>query len=227
MTRPAGRLRWGTMLMLSVLVLAVGLVVAYRENAQATRTTATRVSGPPAPATPTSTSASPAAGGAPRWSQAVSGPTATTVNPGRPRRLQISGSGIDMPVTPVGVNGVGEMAMPDHPDTIGWYKYGPEPGASAGSAVLAGHVDSRRYGVGPLAELRSVRAGDRIVITTTTGRVSFRVATVQVIAKPHVALAAVFARAGTPVLRILTCGGPYLPAEGGYQDNVVVTAVPQ
>ena len=35
-----------------------------------------------------------------------------------------------------------------------------------------------------------------------------------------------FARTGTERLRIITCGGDYLPDEGGYQQNLVVTAVP-
>ena len=30
-----------------------------------------------------------------------------------------------------------------------------------------------------------------------------------------------------PLLRVVTCGGDYLRDEGGYQDNIVVTAVPR
>ena len=29
---------------------------------------------------------------------------------------------------------------------------------------------------------------------------------------------------GAPRLHLVTCGGPYLPDRGGYQDNVVVSA---
>ena len=35
-----------------------------------------------------------------------------------------------------------------------------------------------------------------------------------------------FARTGPERLWIITCGGEYLPDEGGYQQNLVVTAVP-
>ena len=38
--------------------------------------------------------------------------------------------------------------------------------------------------------------------------------------------ATVFTRTGPERLRIVTCTGPYLPDEGGYQQNLVVTAVP-
>ena len=35
----------------------------------------------------------------------------------------------------------------------------------------------------------------------------------------------VFDRSGqAAVLRLITCGGPYDPDRGGYQDNLVVTA---
>ena len=37
---------------------------------------------------------------------------------------------------------------------------------------------------------------------------------------------AVFARTGPERLRLVTCTGPYLPEAGGYQQNLVVTAVP-
>ncbi len=35
-----------------------------------------------------------------------------------------------------------------------------------------------------------------------------------------------FRRDGREVLTLITCGGPYLADAGGYQDNVVVSAVP-
>ena len=36
----------------------------------------------------------------------------------------------------------------------------------------------------------------------------------------------VFATDGSPRLTLITCGGYYDRSNGGYQDNVVVTAVP-
>ncbi len=39
-------------------------------------------------------------------------------------------------------------------------------------------------------------------------------------------MAELFARSGPARLTVITCGGPYLADQGGYQDNVVVTAVP-
>jgi sortase (surface protein transpeptidase) len=138
----------------------------------------------------------------------------------------ISRLGVSMPVVPTGVASGGQMALPDHPQQVGWYRYGPRPGELSGSVVLGGHVDSRAYGIGPLAALGRLERGDRIVVQQAAGRQVYRVRSVQLITKRALPVAALFDRSGPAALRILTCGGPYDPSRGGYQDNLVVTAVP-
>jgi hypothetical protein len=78
-----------------------------------------------------------------------------------------------MPITAVTIDDNGAMAVPARPTEIGWYAYGPSPGSASGSAVLGGHVDSREYGVGPLAALQKLRRDDAIVITTNRGTERF------------------------------------------------------
>jgi hypothetical protein len=58
--------------------------------------------------------------------------------PGLPRRLVIPRLGVKMPIMAVAVDAEGAMALPPRPTQIGWYAYGPRPGASHGSAVLGG-----------------------------------------------------------------------------------------
>jgi Sortase domain len=145
--------------------------------------------------------------------------------PGPPRMLAIPRLDLKMPITAVTVDATGAMAVPTRPTEIGWYAYGPRPGSDRGSAVLGGHVDSREYGVGPLVALKQLRRGDDIVITTNKGTERFRVSTIRLIGKRDLDLPDVFTREGTPLLRILTCGGTYRRS-GGYQANVVVTARP-
>jgi LPXTG-site transpeptidase (sortase) family protein len=132
---------------------------------------------------------------------------------------------VKMPITAVTVDDEGAMAVPDRPTEVGWYTYGPRPGSARGSAVLGGHVDSREYGVGPLAGLKQLRHGDEIIIKTTTSTERFRVSGVRLINKQDVNLREVFKREGEPLLQILTCGGTYRRSSG-YQANVVVTARP-
>lgn len=152
-------------------------------------------------------------------------PRAESEKLGQPRMLAIPRVDLKMPITAVTVDDNGAMAVPDRPTEIGWYAYGPKPGSTHGSAVLGGHVDSRKYGVGPLVGLAQLRRGDEIIIKTTTGAERFQVTTVRLISKQNLDLRNVFKREGEPLLQILTCGGTYRRS-GGYQANVVVTARP-
>ena len=141
-------------------------------------------------------------------------------------RVQVASADIDSAVRPVGVSPDGQMALPPSPEVLGWYRFGPAPGAGTGSVVLAGHLDSKRYGLGPLVGLREVDAGDGVRLTRSDGTAK-RYTVLEVRRYDRQALPEeVFARTGPERLRIITCGGEYLPDEGGYQQNLVVTAVP-
>ena len=147
--------------------------------------------------------------------------------PGVPQRLHIPRLELSMPIIATTVDKTGQMALPDRPTQIGWYAYGPRPGAWEGSAVLGGHVDSREYGVGPLAGLGRLDRGDKIIILSQGERLTYRVDSIQQISKRSVPLAEIFDRSGPPRLRIVTCGGPYLPSRGGYRDNLILSATRQ
>lgn len=162
---------------------------------------------------------------APLWSEKPASSAPSTSAP-LPRRLSIPRLGVQMAVVGSGVTAEGQMALPERPDRIGWYRYGPRPGDRTGSAVLGGHVDSREYGIGPLAQLRELRRGDRIVVQQVDGEQAYVVRRVQLVSKRTVPLAEVFDRTGPPRLRIVTCGGPYIPSRGGYLDNLVISADP-
>jgi sortase (surface protein transpeptidase) len=118
------------------------------------------------------------------------------------------------------------MALPPTPDRVGWWRFGSAPD-ERGSTVLAGHVDTRRFGIGPLARLRAVEVGDEVALALSDGRtVWYRTVRVRSIDKQSDALAAVVDEDGSSRLHVVTCGGEFDPENGGYQDNVVLTAVP-
>jgi hypothetical protein len=146
--------------------------------------------------------------------------------PPTPVELRIGGVGLRMPVVAKGVSRNGQMALPRSPEVLGWYRFGAAPG-ERGSTVLAGHVDTRRYGVGPLALLPRVRVGDGVRVRLSDGSaVRYRVTGLRQVDKQSRALASVFDEKGRARLRVVTCGGEFDPDRGGYQDNVVLTAVP-
>ncbi|HEX6888762.1 MAG TPA: class F sortase, partial [Candidatus Nanopelagicales bacterium] len=144
-----------------------------------------------------------------------------------PRRLSIPSVEVDMPVAAAGVLADGQMDLPEDPREVGWYRFGPGPGEERGSVVLGGHVDSTRYGVGPLARLASVEVGARIVVTDATGTdLRYRVTSVERISKAALPTQRLFDPDSAPRLVVITCGGRYLPEAGGYEDNIVVLARP-
>jgi hypothetical protein len=95
----------------------------------------------------------------------------------RPVRVVMPSADIAAPLRSVGVAGDGQMELPVDPRVLGWYRFGAAPGErSGGSVVLAGHLDSKRFGLGPLVRLRDIRPGDPVEVTMADGtRRSYRV----------------------------------------------------
>jgi hypothetical protein len=135
---------------------------------------------------------------------------------------------VDAPVLGTGVDERGRMAVPLDVRTVGWYRFGSRPGAPAGSAVLAGHVDDRDQGLGAFHRLGDVAVGTGVEVTLADGTtVGYRVSAVERVVKAALPVDRLFARDGPARLVLVTCGGEFDRAAGGYSDNVVVTAEPQ
>lgn len=143
-----------------------------------------------------------------------------------PVRVSIPVLGVRSDVVPTGVDRDGTTQIPDDVDVLGWYRYGPAP-RDLGSTVVVGHRDGRGQGRGALYALGALGVGDRIRVTLADGsRVDYRVVAREVLGKQAVPLEDIFARSGGRVLSLISCGGVYDRARGGYQANVLVTAVP-
>jgi sortase (surface protein transpeptidase) len=143
-----------------------------------------------------------------------------------PARLTVPALGVDAAVDAVGVEPDGQMTVPAEVDRVGWYRFGPVPGV-AGSAVIAGHVDSRTQGLGAMAPLREAAPGDEVLVTDAVGGTTrWRVVARELISKQVLPLDRIFSRDGPPRLTLITCGGPFLPEFRSYRDNVVVVAEP-
>lgn len=144
-----------------------------------------------------------------------------------PVRVQVPAGGIDVTVEPVGVLADGQMELPANPRVAGWYRYGPDPESDAGGTVIAAHVDSLKYGLGPFAKLTSLSAGTKVQVTTADGVAhSYSIQTIQKILKAQLPVAQLFDRTGSPRLVLITCGGQFDYMTLHYSDNIFVTAVP-
>jgi sortase family protein len=144
-----------------------------------------------------------------------------------PIRLQISSIGVDATVIPTGVDATGDFAVPPSVDEVGWYRYGPGLEATAGSVMIAGHVDSATQGRGAFFRLRELSIRDRLTVTGADGVARpYRVVAREEYRKKVIPLERYFARDGALRLTLITCGGPFDRRNRHYRDNVVVTAVP-
>ncbi|HEY0127387.1 MAG TPA: class F sortase, partial [Blastococcus sp.] len=146
--------------------------------------------------------------------------------PSAPVALALPTTPDPVPLVPVGVAENGALQLPDRPSVLGWYAAGALPGAPAGTALVAGHVDSAEFGAGPLETLAHLRLGDVVEVADAAG-VSRRYAVESRTSYPKADLPPeVFAADGPPRLALVTCGGAFDERTGQYADNVVVIAVP-
>jgi LPXTG-site transpeptidase (sortase) family protein len=143
-----------------------------------------------------------------------------------PMALRIPSIGVDAPIVATGVDPSGQMAIPDNVQDVAWYKFGSIPG-DAGSAVLAAHVDLAGQGKGVFFDLHELEQGDLVQIGFSDGTVGWFVVRARTTyRKQELPLDTVFARSGTPVLTLVTCGGAFSHSTHRYDSNVVAYAVP-
>lgn len=144
-----------------------------------------------------------------------------------PVRIRIPALDVSADVIPVGVDSSNAMEIPEDILQVGWYRFGPAPGSAEGSAVLAAHRDGRVQGRGVFYSLAALDLDDPIIVVDEDGRrMEYRVVARESIPKKKLPVNDLFANDGSPRLTLITCGGYYDRDNGGYQDNVIVTAVP-
>lgn len=177
-----------------------------------------------------SSSASPSPSPSPSASASPS--PSPTVQPGpvlvaAPERLRIPALDVNTKIFPVGLDKNKAIEIPEDIRYVGWYELGVPPGVDRGSAVLVAHRDGREQGRGVFYFLGSLDVGDKVYVKTSAGdELPYKVVSRESILKKRLPYEELFAVDGDPRLTLISCGGYYDPNNGGYQDNVVVTAVP-
>jgi LPXTG-site transpeptidase (sortase) family protein len=148
---------------------------------------------------------------------------------GHPIRVNIQALSVQSRVMPVSSYG-GVMEIPEDISRVGWYVGGSSPGDAEGSAVLVGHRDGVGSGRGAFYGIENLEMGDHISVISSEGfRLTYAVVEVEVVDKDSIEniAASIFTKSGEPRLTLITCGGAYVKDDGGYDSNVIVTALPQ
>ncbi|GCE18524.1 class F sortase [Dictyobacter kobayashii] len=143
-----------------------------------------------------------------------------------PVHIRIPAIGVDANIEPVSILPNSNLDTPhQNPwDSTGWYKNGPRPG-EMGSAVIDGHVD--RPGGGPAIfwNLRYLKAGDQIIVTTSTDQQLYFHVTARIAYAAHEApLQTIFGDNSGRYLNLITCDGYWIPSEQQTSARMVVFA---
>jgi sortase (surface protein transpeptidase) len=143
-----------------------------------------------------------------------------------PMRVEIPSIGVASSLDRLGRAPDGTVEVPSDWEVAGWYAPGPRPG-DPGSAVILGHVDSKR-GPAVFYRLRQLRRGDTVIIGRADGSaVRFVVQRTQQYPKDRFPTDDVYYPTLTPTLRLVTCGGDFDATAGHYRSNVIVFATMQ
>lgn len=146
--------------------------------------------------------------------------------PSVPVQIRIPAIDVDAKLMSLGVDDNGEVEVPplSKARDAGWYKYGPTPG-EIGSAVIIGHVDSRKIGPAVFFKLGKLKPGNTIEVARKDGSVArFRVDGVDSFPKDEFPAELVYGHSEQASLRVVTCGGEFDEKARNYLDNVIVFA---
>jgi hypothetical protein len=212
----AARARHLVLVVAGVALLGTGVALAEASPRAGAPDLGTAPAAAPSPAAPPSVAEPLPPEPAPAWEPVAAAPV----------EVRLPATPDPVPLVPVGTLRSGALQLPERPSVLGWYAGGAAPGAAAGSAVIAGHVDSAEYGSGPLEQLYALEVGDVVEVADAAGE-RHRFAVTSRTSYPKAALPAdVFRADGPPQLALVTCGGEFDERTGNYADNVVVIAAP-
>ena len=141
--------------------------------------------------------------------------TPTPDGAANPARLIIPSIGVTAPVEHVSILSNGDLATPvqNQWEHVGWYETGPRPG-EVGSAVIDGHLD--RPGAYPAVfwNLRSMHAGENVIVIDTRGKSwTFRVTRIAFYTPQQAPLQEIFGNEAGHYLNLITCAGDWIPSQ--------------
>jgi LPXTG-site transpeptidase (sortase) family protein len=128
---------------------------------------------------------------------------------------------VDTGIQYVGLTKDGNMDTPKSAVDVAWYKLGPAPG-SPGSAVIAGHINTRYSAHGVFEHLDDLNAGDTVQVVAAGGKIlNFKVTGKEYLGDADPAIS-VFARTDGTRLNLVTCAGTWNAERKSFDKRLVV-----
>lgn len=141
-----------------------------------------------------------------------------------PHRIQIPSLGVDAEIENVGLLENGQMDEPSGMEEVAWYESGYQPGEQ-GSAVLAGHVDSRT-GPAVFFNLHELEEGDEIIVSDQEGNEKvFVTQRSESYDRNDAPLQDIFGYSYRSQLNLITCTGEFNTEAGTHDERLVVYTV--
>jgi sortase A len=139
-----------------------------------------------------------------------------------PSKLRIPKINITASIEEVGLDAEKRMDVPKDDFDVGWYKYGAIPGEK-GSAVLAGHFDTKKGGPAVFYRLSELKPNDQIIIIGENGEErTFVVTDTKIFKDETFPIPLVFSQDGSERLNLITCDGVFDKNQKNYTDRLVV-----
>lgn len=155
-------------------------------------------------------------------------PTPAAVVALAPVRIQIPAIKAEAPIVDIGTSSDNELEPPLPPTTVGWWKFGAQPGAATGTAIIAGHINYAGV-TGALAQIGRLDPGDKVIVHGVRDghptALTFVVTGVRTYSKTTLPWQKIFDQQVAGRLALVTCGGPFDASTGNYLDNIVAYAV--
>jgi LPXTG-site transpeptidase (sortase) family protein len=142
------------------------------------------------------------------------------VTPGIPVSILIPEIDVRADIQLLGVDANGEMEVPTNAYDAGWFKLGYRPG-EVGSAVIAGHIDTKTGLTGVFANLYKLKEGNILYVEDNKGAMHIFIVREIRILDPGFA-EEVFNQNDGSYLNLVTCDGVWDKNKMSYDKRLVV-----
>lgn len=143
-------------------------------------------------------------------------------NENLPKRFEIPKLGISTNIQLVGLNSAGDMDVPNNNSDVVWFHLGTKPGET-GSAVIAGHLDSKYGKPAVFWNLKNLTKGDAVYVLDSNGeKKKFEVMYAEKYDSDQAPMEKIFGADNGAFLNLITCNGVWDKSEKNYNERLVV-----